>query len=170
MSLACATTACAPAPPPITCSLSIWTRALSCHARSLSAWVFCSSRLMRTAVGMSSGFTAARSCADAGWAAGGGGAPVAPGPLAPLVPLVPLGPLAPLAPAVAPAARLPDPADPVFAPAAGVPDPVFAPALGAPVPAVFAPAPGVPVPAAFAPVPDPVGPDFAPVAAALSAL
>src|SRR3954471_7323973 len=62
-------TACAPTPPPIICSLSIWTRALSCHARSLSAWVFCSSRRIRTAVGMSSGLTAARSGAGAGGAA-----------------------------------------------------------------------------------------------------
>ncbi|HET9625725.1 MAG TPA: hypothetical protein VFP84_30380 [Kofleriaceae bacterium] len=46
--------------------MSICTRALSCHARSLSAWVFCSSRRMRTAVGMSSGLTAARSTCSAG--------------------------------------------------------------------------------------------------------
>src|SRR5215475_10421701 len=69
ISLLWAITAWAPTPPPIICSLSIWTRALSCHARSLSAWVFCSSRRIRTAVGMSSGLTADRSGGGVGGAA-----------------------------------------------------------------------------------------------------
>src|SRR6185436_9466016 len=68
--------ACAPAPPPSICSLSIWTRALSCHARSLSACVRCSRRRMRTAVGMSSGLTVAGSI-DALGAGAGSGAGVA---------------------------------------------------------------------------------------------
>src|SRR5688572_9262095 len=58
--------ACVPTPQPRAWHLSVWPRALSHQDFPVGAGVFCTRRRIRTAVGMSSGFTVERATRGAG--------------------------------------------------------------------------------------------------------